>query len=84
MKYLSLFFALLFISCASQPVATFTEADDPVALTADEVVEWESVAEGLNGAWASADLRYSRSRVPEVEAIENLPLVAWRGERASA
>lgn len=84
MKYLSLFFALLFISCASQPVATFTEADDPVALTADEVAEWESVAEGLNGAWASADLRYSRSRVPEVESIENLPLVAWRGERASA
>lgn len=84
MKYLSLFFALLFISCASQPVATFTEADDPVALTAEEVAEWDSVAEGLNGAWASVDLRYSRSRVPKVEAIENLPLVAWRGERASA
>ena len=84
MKYLSLFISLLFVACASQSVATFTEADDPVALTAEEVAEWESVAEGLNGAWASADLRYSRSRLPEVEAVENLPLVAWRGERASA
>lgn len=78
--------ALLMTGCAAEyePVATFAEADDPVALTDDELAAWSAVGDGINAQWASVDLRYSRSRVPAVEGIDTLRLVAWRGERASA
>ena len=74
------------VGCAHRyvPVDTFAEADDPVALTAEEVAEWDCVTQKLNAVWVDADVRYSRSRVPAVANIETMPIVAWRGERASA
>lgn len=63
---------------------TFTEPVDPEPLTAEEQAAWNEVTERLNVAWGTADLRYSRSRVPRVDATDTLPVVAWRGERASA
>lgn len=65
-------------------VETFTEADDPVALTNEQQAAWEHVGKRLNGAWACADSHYSRSIVPEVSKVEVMPIVAWKGERASA
>lgn len=63
---------------------TFTEPVDPEPLTAEEQAAWNEETERLNVAWGTADLRYSRSRVPRVDATDTLPVVAWRGERASA
>lgn len=82
--HLFLSVVFLFVACATEPIATLVEADDPEALTPEEAAAWDDVYEGLDGAWASIDLRYSRSRRPEVEGVEIMPLVAWRGERVSA
>lgn len=78
--------AFVMVGCATnyEPVATFTEADDPIALSADEIAAWDKVDVDLNAAWGSTDLRYSRSRVPEVIGEDTVRLVAWRGERVSA
>lgn len=78
--------AFVMVGCATnyEPVATFTEADDPIVLSADEIAAWDKVDVDLNAAWGSTDLRYSRSRVPEVIGEDTVRLVAWRGERVSA
>ncbi|MBQ8367039.1 MAG: DUF4091 domain-containing protein [Alistipes sp.] len=83
---LSILTLLVLTSCATvtTPADAFTEAPDPVVLTPEEVAAWDDVREGLNAAWASTDLRYGRSVVPEVEGVESMPLVAWRGERVAA
>lgn len=83
---LSIFTLLVLASCTdvTTSVDTFTEAPDPVVLTPEEVAAWDRVDKGLNTAWASTDLRYERSIVPEVEGVGVMPLVAWRGERVAA
>ena len=80
------FFALsvcvLLSGCGT--VETFVEADDPVALTAQQAAEWDVAGEELNAAWGSADLAYQRSLVPSGLSQDPLRLTAWKGERASA
>ncbi|MDE6542988.1 MAG: DUF4091 domain-containing protein [Muribaculaceae bacterium] len=66
------------------PVDTFKEADDPLALTAEESAQWDAVESGLHGAWGDADLHYSRSTVPQGLSTEACELVAWKGEKESA
>ena len=66
------------------PVETFAEADDPVALTAEQSAAWEGVTKALNGGWGCLDLRYSRSEVPTTLDVDTYRVTAWRGERASA
>jgi hypothetical protein len=66
------------------PVETFAEADDPVALTAEQSAAWEGVTKSLNGGWGCPDLRYSRSEVPTTLDNDTYRVTAWRGERASA
>ena len=84
---LFLMLAIAAVGCGVEQlpkIETFTEADDPVALTDEQQAAWERVGKRLNGAWACADSRYSRSIVPEVSTVEVMPIVAWKGERASA
>ncbi len=78
--------AAIIVSCTNQysRVATFAEADDTQPLTAVDLARWDDVAESINAAWGSTDLRYSRSLVPQLSTNQNLSLVAWRGERVSA
>ena len=86
-KLLSLMLAAVTVGCSVEQlpkVETFTEADDPIALTDEQQTAWENVGKRLNGAWACADSHYSRSIVPEVSKVEVMPIVAWKGERASA
>ena len=66
------------------PVDTFKEADDPLALTAEETAQWDAVESGLHGAWGDTDLRYSRSTVPQGVSTEACEVVAWKGEKESA
>lgn len=77
---------MMMVGCApkSEPMVTFTEADDPVALSEEAAAKWGEVKKTLNGAWGCIDARYSRSEVPAVGDIETMPVVAWKGERASA
>ena len=84
--FYSLVAALMFVACSTDytPVETFTEADDPVALTAEQEAAWSAVSKTLNGGWGSPDLRYSRSAVPTTLPEQSFSLTAWRGERASA
>lgn len=67
-----------------QPVVTFTEAKDPIELTAEETAQWDATESGLHAAWGSADVHYSRSRVPQIENAGACEVVAWKGERSSA
>ena len=84
--FLSAIASLLFAACATDytPVETFTEADDPVALTSEQEAAWGEVSKTLNGGWGCPDLRYSRSAVPATLDMESYRITAWRGERASA
>lgn len=84
-KNLTLLLLLGMISCSKQyePVSTFTEAEDPVALTAEQTEQWAQLENGLHGAWGDIDIRYSRSALPQ-EVSDSMKIAAWRGERASA
>ncbi|MBQ5647724.1 MAG: DUF4091 domain-containing protein [Alistipes sp.] len=75
--------AMLFASCESKKVETFKEADDPVALSKEEKAAWESVKSGLNAAWGTPNLVYSRSLVPQ-NLTPTYATTAWRGEKVSA
>ncbi|MBR5864444.1 MAG: DUF4091 domain-containing protein [Alistipes sp.] len=73
------------VACADYvPVETFAEADDPVALTADDEAAWAAVEKNINAAWGDADCRYSRSLVPQEEGVETLKITLWRGEKGQA
>ncbi|MBQ7771862.1 MAG: DUF4091 domain-containing protein [Bacteroidales bacterium] len=63
---------------------TYAEADDPVALTAEESAAWDNLGKKLNAAWADADVRYRKTVVPVLEEVETYKISAWKGERASA
>ena len=65
------------------PVETFTEPDDPVAPTEEQVAEWAGV-DGFNAAWGDADYHYSRSLVPQPAADQIMRLTLWKGEKGSA
>ena len=63
---------------------TFVEADDPVALTAEQQAQWDNVSGKLNAAWGDSDFAYQRSVVPSEVTSEPCRLTVWKGERASA
>ena len=77
------FAALLLSGCQCDKVQTFAEADDPIALTAEQLQQWDNVKGGVNAQWASADYVYSRSVVPE-NLSQTLSVAGWQGERVSA
>ena len=84
-RFLTLAMVAAMTACAEyQPVETFVEPDDPVALTEEQAAEWGSVEAGLNAAWGDADYHYSRSVVPQPAADQNLHLTLWKGEKGSA
>ena len=74
---------LAFASC-TQPVTTFVEAEDPVALTVEQAAMWDEVGGKLNAAWGNSDVAYSRSVVPSELSSEPFRLTVWKGERAAA
>ncbi len=87
LKTLSLLLsAAAVVGCAPKlpPVDTFTEADDPMPVTAEAEAAWDATRKGLHGGWGSTDLLYSRSEVPEVSPDKLFRITAWRGERVSA
>ena len=81
-KLLYILAAVALASCTYTPVETFTEAADPTPLTEEQAKAWDEV-KGLNGAWGSADIVYSRSLVPQ-ELTPTYSTAAWRGEKVSA
>ena len=74
------------LGCASdyQKVETFVEAEDPVALTAEQEAAWDAAGSTLNASWASTDYRYARSVVPDRFEGDVCRITAWKGERVSA
>lgn len=77
------FAAVAMTGCNNASVETFKEAKDPTPLTAEAEKAWDGVKSGLNGAWGTPDLVYSRSEVPQ-NLADNYKTTVWRGERASA
>ena len=67
----------------SDRFVTFTEADDPVAVSERSMAAWDEVGR-LEAVWASADSLYSRSEVPVVAPVAVNRLSGWKGERVSA
>jgi hypothetical protein len=80
---LSICLAVSFAASAQDDL-TFLEADDPVALTAEQKAEWEKVSGKLNAAWGDTDFAYQRSVVPTEVSSEPFRMTVWKGERASA
>lgn len=74
---------LLLSGCKSAEVVTFCEAEDPIALTTEQLQQWAEVKGGVNAQWASADYVYSRSVVPE-NLSQTLSVAGWQGENVSA
>ena len=66
------------------PVETFTEPEDPVALTAEQQAAWEGVNTKLNVAWGCPDRQYARSVVPEKISAGPFHITVWKGARVSA
>ena len=85
MKFMLLLAVATTIACAEYvPVETYAEADDPVALTAEDEAAWAAVGKNMNVAWGDADCRYSRSLVPQPADVETLKITLWRGEKGQA
>lgn len=70
--------------CYYTPVATYAEPADPATLSEEAIQAWDSAKAGLNAAWGSADLQYSRSEIPALDPSKSLSLCGWRGEKVSA
>jgi hypothetical protein len=68
------------VSCSKPtPVATnYTEADDPNPANPEE---WASVPKGLSASFASPFVRFPKSGVPQLEAVQETNLTAWKAER---
>jgi len=82
---LALMAAATIASCQEYvAVETFAEADDPVALTAEQQAAWTEVSGKLNAAWGCPESQYARSIVPEKTSNQPFHITAWKGERASA
>ena len=69
--------------CNNKSAETFKEAADPTPLTEAAAEAWDEVKSGLNGAWGTPDLVYSRSEVPQ-NLTECYTVRGWRGEKVSA
>ncbi len=76
-------FATTLVGCTCKSVETFKEAADPVAICEKGQSVWEEVDGGLNAAWGTPDLVYSRSLVPQ-NVADSYTATAWRGEKVSA
>lgn len=77
--------AFTVVACQEyQPVATFTEAEDPVELSAKADSVWNTQKAGLHAVWGNPDFQYSRSEVPVASENEKCALTAWKGEKVSA
>lgn len=84
-RLVPLFLAATIFACTEYtPVETYTEADDPIALTPEDEAAWAAVSKTLNVAWGDANCRYSRSLVPQVEGARALKITLWRGEKGQA
>ncbi len=76
--------AAVMVGCKNAPsVETFKEAADPTPLTEEAKAAWNGVKGGLNAAWGTPDLAYSRSEVPQ-NTTDSYTATAWRGEKVSA
>jgi len=49
-----------------------------------QLLKWNDVPAGLQGAVGTIDVRYPRDFVPELDQQDTCRLVAWRGERVHA
>ena len=82
-KIFSLIAIIAMAGCTCKKVETFKEANDPTPLTESAAEAWDEVKSGLNGAWGTPDLVYSRSEVPQ-NLTDSYKATAWKGERVSA
>ena len=65
-------------------VNTFTEADNPVAMTEVEKAEWTALQPGLKASWTDPGLHHPISAVPAQDGSDTCRLVGWRGERVGS
>ena len=82
-SFISVFAVVALTGCTCKTVETFEEAADPVALTDEAKEAWDDVKRGMNVAWGTPDLVYSRSEVPQ-NLTDSYKATAWKGERVSA
>ena len=82
-SFISVFAVVALTGCTCKTVETFEEAADPVALSDEAKEAWDDVKRGMNVAWGTPDLVYSRSEVPQ-NLTDNYKATAWKGERVSA
>lgn len=59
----------------------FVELPDP---TKDTLADWSAVAAGLHSTFASIDVRYAKSLVPQVAPVNRQLLSGWKGEVVAA
>ena len=82
-SFISVFAVVALTGCTCKTVETFEEAADPVALSDEAKEAWDDVKRGMNVAWGTPDLVYSRSEVPQ-NLTDSYKATAWKGERVSA
>lgn len=76
----------MLISCKKnyQPVTTFTEMDNPVAMTDTQKAAWLALTPGLRAAWADPGIHHSSLSVPSALCSDTCRLVGWKGERTAS
>ena len=82
LSLISVFAVVALSGCTCKSVETFKEAADPTPLTEEAKAAWNGV-EGMNVAWGTPDLVYSRSLVPQNTTC-CYSTKGWRGEKVSA
>lgn len=89
MKHTIIFSALLMASslCFAQnaeiyPLGDYQELTD--TKPHDSEVGWNKLTVTSQLSWASVDVRYKKSSIPQVTRQTNKQLKAWRGERVNA
>lgn len=76
---------ILFTACDKErPIKNCNTYPEPKDPNLDTSLDWSKVPDKLNASFASIDVRYPKSEIPDLKQSCTHKIVGWKGERLSA
>jgi len=80
-----LLFLTIFGSCQNQvKIEVAHTYEEPIDPSPDTTSDWQNVSEGLQASMTSTNMRFVRSKIPNIVKNNTWEGTAWKGERLSA
>jgi len=80
-----LLFLTIFGSCQKQQKIEVAHTyEEPIDPSPDTTSDWQNISEGLQASMTSTNMRFVRSKIPNIVKNNTWEGTAWKGERLSA